>query len=41
MDGVGQRAGGRTALPVVIEKGQPLVCAYVPGDRLEKVSGIS
>jgi len=29
--------GGRTALPVVIEKGQPLVFrAYVPGDRLEK-----
>ena len=29
--------GGRTALPVVIEKGQPLVFrAYKPGDRLEK-----
>ncbi|WP_407941791.1 5-formyltetrahydrofolate cyclo-ligase [Mesorhizobium neociceri] len=29
--------GGHTALPVVIEKGQPLVFrAYVPGDRLEK-----
>ncbi|TIO99574.1 MAG: 5-formyltetrahydrofolate cyclo-ligase, partial [Mesorhizobium sp.] len=29
--------GGRTALPVVIEKGQPLVFrAYAPGDRLEK-----
>ena len=29
--------GGRTALPVVIEKGQPLVFrAYVPGDRLER-----
>lgn len=29
--------GGRTALPVVIEKGQPLVFrAYSPGDRLEK-----
>ncbi|MDX8539417.1 5-formyltetrahydrofolate cyclo-ligase [Mesorhizobium abyssinicae] len=29
--------GGRTALPVVIEKGQPLVFrAYRPGDRLEK-----
>ena len=29
--------GGRTALPVVIEKDQPLVFrAYVPGDRLEK-----
>jgi 5-formyltetrahydrofolate cyclo-ligase len=29
--------GGLTALPVVIEKGQPLVFrAYVPGDRLEK-----
>lgn len=28
---------GRTALPVVIEKGQPLVFrAYVPGDRLER-----
>lgn len=29
--------GGRTALPVVIEKGQPLVFrTYKPGDRLEK-----
>ncbi|RVC55939.1 MAG: 5-formyltetrahydrofolate cyclo-ligase [Mesorhizobium sp.] len=29
--------GGRTALPVVIEKGQPLVFrAYRPGDRMEK-----
>ncbi|UVC13426.1 5-formyltetrahydrofolate cyclo-ligase [Mesorhizobium onobrychidis] len=29
--------GGRTALPVVVEKGQPLVFrAYTPGDRLEK-----
>ncbi|MBS3647569.1 5-formyltetrahydrofolate cyclo-ligase [Pseudaminobacter sp. 19-2017] len=29
--------GGRPALPVVIEKGQPLVFrAYRPGDRLEK-----
>jgi 5,10-methenyltetrahydrofolate synthetase len=29
--------GGHTALPVVIEKGQPLVFrAYKPGDRLEK-----
>ncbi|MER9564797.1 5-formyltetrahydrofolate cyclo-ligase [Mesorhizobium sp. M0571] len=29
--------GGRTALPVVVEKGRPLVFrAYVPGDRLEK-----
>jgi len=29
--------GGRTALPVVIEKDQPLIFrAYVPGDRLEK-----
>ncbi|AZO23945.1 5-formyltetrahydrofolate cyclo-ligase [Mesorhizobium sp. M1E.F.Ca.ET.045.02.1.1] len=29
--------GGRTALPVVIEKGHPLVFrAYAPGDRLEK-----
>ena len=29
--------GGRTALPVVIEKGQPLVFrAYKPGDRLDK-----
>ena len=29
--------GGRTALPVVIEKGQPLVFRpYKPGDRLEK-----
>lgn len=29
--------GGRTALPLVIEKGQPLVFrAYRPGDRLEK-----
>ncbi|MER9762533.1 5-formyltetrahydrofolate cyclo-ligase [Mesorhizobium sp. M0138] len=29
--------GGRTALPIVIEKGQPLIFrAYVPGDRLEK-----
>ncbi|TIX68628.1 MAG: 5-formyltetrahydrofolate cyclo-ligase, partial [Mesorhizobium sp.] len=29
--------GGRTALPVVVEKGQPLVFrAYAPGDRLEK-----
>ncbi|TIR24228.1 MAG: 5-formyltetrahydrofolate cyclo-ligase [Mesorhizobium sp.] len=29
--------GGRTALPVVIEKGQPLIFrAYKPGDRLEK-----
>ena len=29
--------GGRTALPVVIEKDQPLVFRpYVPGDRLEK-----
>ncbi|RWM13577.1 MAG: 5-formyltetrahydrofolate cyclo-ligase [Mesorhizobium sp.] len=28
---------GRTALPVVVEKGQPLVFrAYAPGDRLEK-----
>jgi 5,10-methenyltetrahydrofolate synthetase len=29
--------GGRTALPVVIEIGQPLIFrAYVPGDRLDK-----
>jgi 5-formyltetrahydrofolate cyclo-ligase len=29
--------GGRTALPVVVEKAQPLIFrAYVPGDRLEK-----
>lgn len=29
--------GGRTALPVVVAKGQPLVFrAYTPGDRLEK-----
>ncbi|MGX9144435.1 5-formyltetrahydrofolate cyclo-ligase [Mesorhizobium sp. 128a] len=29
--------GGRTALPIVIEKTQPLIFrAYVPGDRLEK-----
>ncbi|RWB28534.1 MAG: 5-formyltetrahydrofolate cyclo-ligase [Mesorhizobium sp.] len=29
--------GGRTALPVVVEKGRPLVFrAYAPGDRLEK-----
>ena len=29
--------GGRTALPMVVEKGQPLVFrAYKPGDRLEK-----
>jgi 5,10-methenyltetrahydrofolate synthetase len=29
--------GGRSALPVVVEKGQPLVFrAYAPGDRLEK-----
>jgi 5-formyltetrahydrofolate cyclo-ligase len=29
--------GGRTALPVVVAKGQPLVFrAYKPGDRLEK-----
>ncbi|WP_137934231.1 5-formyltetrahydrofolate cyclo-ligase [Mesorhizobium comanense] len=29
--------GGRTALPIVIEKGQPLIFrAYRPGDRLEK-----
>jgi 5-formyltetrahydrofolate cyclo-ligase len=29
--------GGRTALPIVVEKGQPLIFrAYVPGDRLEK-----
>lgn len=29
--------GGRTALPVVVEKGQPLVFrAYAPGDRLER-----
>ena len=29
--------GGRTALPIVIEKGQPLIFrAYAPGDRLEK-----
>lgn len=29
--------GGRTALPIVIEKGQPLIFrAYKPGDRLEK-----
>ncbi|TIT49612.1 MAG: 5-formyltetrahydrofolate cyclo-ligase, partial [Mesorhizobium sp.] len=29
--------GGRTALPVVIEKGRPLIFrAYAPGDRLEK-----
>ena len=29
--------GGRTALPVVIEKGQPLIFRpYAPGDRLEK-----
>lgn len=31
------RRGGRTALPVVIDKGQPLVFrAYAPGDPLEK-----
>ncbi|ESW68582.1 5-formyltetrahydrofolate cyclo-ligase [Mesorhizobium sp. LSHC422A00] len=36
MASINQR-GGRTALPVVIEKGQPLIFrAYVPGDRLEK-----
>jgi 5-formyltetrahydrofolate cyclo-ligase len=29
--------GGRTALPVVVEKGRPLIFrAYTPGDRLEK-----
>lgn len=29
--------GGRTALPLVVAKGEPLVFrAYVPGDRLEK-----
>ncbi len=29
--------GGRTALPLVVEKGQPLVFrAYAPGDRLKK-----
>jgi 5-formyltetrahydrofolate cyclo-ligase len=29
--------GGHTALPVVVEKGQPLIFrAYAPGDRLEK-----
>jgi len=29
--------GGRTALPLVVEKGRPLVFrAYAPGDRLEK-----
>lgn len=29
--------GGRTALPVVVEKGRPLIFrAYAPGDRLEK-----
>ncbi|QKC77533.1 5-formyltetrahydrofolate cyclo-ligase [Mesorhizobium erdmanii] len=29
--------GGRTALPIVVEKGQPLIFrAYKPGDRLEK-----
>jgi 5-formyltetrahydrofolate cyclo-ligase len=29
--------GGRTALPIVVEKGQPLIFrAYAPGDRLEK-----
>ena len=29
--------GGRTALPIVIEKDQPLIFrAYAPGDRLEK-----
>jgi 5,10-methenyltetrahydrofolate synthetase len=29
--------GGRTALPIVIEKGRPLIFrAYAPGDRLEK-----
>lgn len=29
--------GGRTALPVVIEKGRPLIFrVYAPGDRLEK-----
>ncbi|TPM41872.1 5-formyltetrahydrofolate cyclo-ligase [Mesorhizobium sp. B2-3-4] len=29
--------GGRTALPIVIEKGRPLIFrAYKPGDRLEK-----
>ena len=29
--------GGRTALPVVVEKAQPLIFrAYKPGDRLEK-----
>ena len=29
--------GGRTALPIVVEKGRPLVFhAYKPGDRLEK-----
>ena len=33
---VNQR-GGRTALPVVVEKGQPLIFrVYQPGDRLEK-----
>ena len=36
MASINQR-GGRTALPIVIEKGQPLIFrAYVPGDRLEK-----
>ncbi|MGP2492272.1 5-formyltetrahydrofolate cyclo-ligase [Mesorhizobium sp. PUT5] len=31
------RRGGRTALPLVVEKGKPLVFrAYAPGDRLEK-----
>ena len=29
--------GGRTALPIVVENGQPLIFrAYAPGDRLEK-----
>ncbi|WP_322419109.1 5-formyltetrahydrofolate cyclo-ligase [Mesorhizobium huakuii] len=29
--------GGRTALPIVVEKGRPLIFrAYKPGDRLEK-----
>jgi 5-formyltetrahydrofolate cyclo-ligase len=29
--------GARTALPIVVEKGQPLIFrAYAPGDRLEK-----
>ncbi len=31
------RRGGRTALPLVVEKGKPLVFrAYAPGDRLKK-----